>query len=221
MFAYTLYVLHACYRAEKEWGDGLAGLAMSAARYALLRLEHSRSLDASDEMAAGVAPAHQTGRVTLATRNWRPQILYMSRVHELNASESENEESDEEAEERTSRAVDAKRDSATRPTTATKRPPPFSLRHPRTLDLLSQLKAGRGLTLVYALMGGSLSERLQAGDVALCRRALRVAIDKARMKNHALSDVLVTRDLVEGVRALCAQHTNTLTHCFSFTTVSC
>ena len=27
------------YRAEQEWGDGLRGLAMSAARYALLRLE--------------------------------------------------------------------------------------------------------------------------------------------------------------------------------------
>ena len=193
-------------RAEKEWGDGLAGLAMSAARYALLRLEQSRSLDVNDETAAGAgsaAPVRQTGRVTTATRNWRPQILYMSRVHELNASESENEESDEEAD--ASRAVDAKRDSATRPASATKRPPPFSLRHPRTLDLLSQLKAGRGLTIVYALMGGSLSERLQAGDVALCRRALRVAIDKARMKNHALSDVLVTRDLVEGVRTLYAR----------------
>ena len=178
---------------------------MSAARYALLRLEQSRSLDVSDEMAIGpgsAAPVRQTGRVATATRNWRPQILYMSRVHELNASESENEESDEEAD--ASHAVEAKRDSATRPASATKRPPPFSLRHPRTLDLLSQLKAGRGLTIVYALMGGSLSERLQAGDVALCRRALRVAIDKARMKNHALSDVLVTRDLVEGVRTLYA-----------------
>ena len=26
-------------RAEKEWGDGIRGLSMSAARYALLRLE--------------------------------------------------------------------------------------------------------------------------------------------------------------------------------------
>ena len=28
-----------CYRAEKEWGDGIRGLSLSAARYALLRLE--------------------------------------------------------------------------------------------------------------------------------------------------------------------------------------
>lgn len=28
-----------CVRAEKEWGDGIRGLSLSAARYALLRLE--------------------------------------------------------------------------------------------------------------------------------------------------------------------------------------
>lgn len=27
------------HRAEKEWGDGIRGLSLSAARYALLRLE--------------------------------------------------------------------------------------------------------------------------------------------------------------------------------------
>lgn len=31
------YIL--CIRAEKEWGDGIRGLSLSAARYALLRLE--------------------------------------------------------------------------------------------------------------------------------------------------------------------------------------
>lgn len=31
-----VFVLH---RAEKEWGDGIRGLSLSAARYALLRLE--------------------------------------------------------------------------------------------------------------------------------------------------------------------------------------
>lgn len=28
------------YRAEKEWGDGIRGLSLNAARYALLRVEH-------------------------------------------------------------------------------------------------------------------------------------------------------------------------------------
>lgn len=30
-------------RAEKEWGDGIRGLALSAARYSLLRLEEGES----------------------------------------------------------------------------------------------------------------------------------------------------------------------------------
>lgn len=37
---YILYVsVCVCVRAEKEWGDGIRGLSLSAARYALLRLE--------------------------------------------------------------------------------------------------------------------------------------------------------------------------------------
>ncbi|KAA0712627.1 Solute carrier family 12 member 5 [Triplophysa tibetana] len=41
--------------AEKEWGDGIRGLSLSAARYALMRLEEG--------------PPH--------TKNWRPQILVL------------------------------------------------------------------------------------------------------------------------------------------------
>ena len=41
--------------AEKEWGDGLRGLGLSAARYGLLNLEDK--------------PPH--------TKNWRPQILLL------------------------------------------------------------------------------------------------------------------------------------------------
>ncbi|XP_038626138.1 solute carrier family 12 member 7 isoform X3 [Tachyglossus aculeatus] len=41
--------------AEKEWGDGIRGLSLNAARYALLRVEHG--------------PPH--------TKNWRPQVLVM------------------------------------------------------------------------------------------------------------------------------------------------
>lgn len=47
MFASRLFRSHN--RAEKEWGDGIRGLSLSAARYALLRLE--------------VGPPH--------TKNWR------------------------------------------------------------------------------------------------------------------------------------------------------
>jgi len=48
------------YRAEKEWGDGIRGLSMSAARYALLKLEE--------------APPH--------VKNWRPQILLFVKCKE-------------------------------------------------------------------------------------------------------------------------------------------
>jgi len=44
--------------AQKEWGDGFDGLQLSAARYALLRLEDK--------------PAH--------TKNWRPQILVLTKL---------------------------------------------------------------------------------------------------------------------------------------------
>jgi len=46
--------------AEKEWGDGIRGLALSAARYSLLRLEDG--------------PPH--------TKNWRPQILILAKLDE-------------------------------------------------------------------------------------------------------------------------------------------
>ncbi|GFY59242.1 solute carrier family 12 member 6 [Trichonephila inaurata madagascariensis] len=45
--------------AEKEWGDGIRGLALSAARYSLLRLEEG--------------PPH--------TKNWRPQILVLCKLN--------------------------------------------------------------------------------------------------------------------------------------------
>lgn len=47
-------------RAEKEWGDGIRGIALSAARYSLLRLEEG--------------PPH--------TKNWRPQILMLSKLND-------------------------------------------------------------------------------------------------------------------------------------------
>jgi hypothetical protein len=43
------------FSAEKEWGDGVRGLGLSAARYGLLNLEDK--------------PPH--------TKNWRPQILLL------------------------------------------------------------------------------------------------------------------------------------------------
>jgi len=56
LFPFSFFLPHN--RAEKEWGDGLRGLALSAARFSLLRLEEG--------------PPH--------TKNWRPQILILSKL---------------------------------------------------------------------------------------------------------------------------------------------
>ncbi len=48
--------------AEKEWGDGIRGMALTAARYSLLRLEEG--------------PPH--------TKNWRPQIMILAKPTDEN-----------------------------------------------------------------------------------------------------------------------------------------
>nr|XP_012996308.1 solute carrier family 12 member 7 isoform X1 [Cavia porcellus] len=82
--------------AEKEWGDGIRGLSLNAARYALLRVEHG--------------PPH--------TKNWRPQVLVM-----LN--------------------LDAEQ----------------AVKHPRLLSFTSQLKAGKGLTIVGSVLEGTFLDK--------------------------------------------------------------
>uniref|UniRef100_A0A3P9AN49 Solute carrier family 12 member 7b n=1 Tax=Esox lucius TaxID=8010 RepID=A0A3P9AN49_ESOLU len=78
--------------AEKEWGDGIRGLSLNAARYALIRLEE--------------APPH--------TKNWRPQLLVLL-----------NLDSD------------------------------HVVKHPRLLSFCTQLKAGKGLTIVGSVLEGT------------------------------------------------------------------
>ena len=133
IFACALYKYIEYKGAEKEWGDGLNGLAMSAARYALLRLEH--------------APAQM--------KNWRPQILYVTRC---------NEE--------------------------------LQPLYARTFDFLSQLKAGRGLTLLIGLLEGCLADRIN--DVQLCKQSLYRLIEQKRIKG--LCDVLVAENPTDGFR---------------------
>jgi hypothetical protein len=57
--------------AEKEWGDGIRGLSMSAARFALLRLEDS--------------PPH--------VKNWRPQILLLIKCNRIDNKPDTNNSS--------------------------------------------------------------------------------------------------------------------------------
>eukprot|EP00731_Ephydatia_muelleri_P026278 Em0018g378a len=77
--------------AEKEWGDGIRGLSLQAARYSLLKLEET--------------PPH--------TKNWRPQVLVLCKLDRN-----------------------------------------FIPAQPKILSFISQLKAGKGLALIYSVLEG-------------------------------------------------------------------
>ncbi|VDN59789.1 unnamed protein product [Dracunculus medinensis] len=118
--------------AKKEWGDGLRGLALSAARYALLNID--------------TKPQH--------TKNWRPQLLVI---------DPDNRE-DEDA----------------------------------MLSFISQLKAGKGLTLVAKCIQGDFIEK--ASLVEEDKNKLIHLIKKHKIKGFC--DVLVTANTIEGISCL-------------------
>uniref|UniRef100_A0A8B9LP69 Solute carrier family 12 member 6 n=1 Tax=Astyanax mexicanus TaxID=7994 RepID=A0A8B9LP69_ASTMX len=103
--------------AEKEWGDGIRGLSLSAARYALLRLEEG--------------PPH--------TKNWRPQLLVLLKL-------------DEDA----------------------------HVKSPRLLTFASQLKAGKGLTIVGTVLSGNFLHSY--GDSLAAEQTLKHLMEKERVK---------------------------------------
>ncbi|CAM4629203.1 unnamed protein product [Leuciscus chuanchicus] len=103
--------------AEKEWGDGIRGLSLSAARFALMRLEEG--------------PPH--------TKNWRPQILV------LVSMDSE-----------------------------------MHVDQPRLLSLTSQLKAGKGLTIVGAALEGTYLDNLPQGQQV--EQSLRKLMETEKVK---------------------------------------
>uniref|UniRef100_A0A672R141 Solute carrier family 12 member 5-like n=1 Tax=Sinocyclocheilus grahami TaxID=75366 RepID=A0A672R141_SINGR len=114
--------------AEKEWGDGIRGISLSAARYALMRLEEG--------------PPH--------TKNWRPQILVLM-------------------------SLDGEQ----------------SVEQPRLLSLTSQLKAGKGLTIVGACVEGTyLNNQPQAQKAdQVCMKLMEVE------KVKGFSQVVISSNL--------------------------
>ncbi|XP_076449230.1 solute carrier family 12 member 4-like [Babylonia areolata] len=121
--------------AEQEWGDGIRGLAMSAARYSLLRLQEG--------------PPH--------TKNWRPQLLVLMKC-----------------------------DSELQP------------KYPKMVQFASQLKAGKGLTLVYSVLEGKFSERY--ADAQAAKQTLSKLIKELNVKGF--SDVSVATNVMEGICSL-------------------
>ncbi|CAB3409718.1 unnamed protein product [Caenorhabditis bovis] len=119
--------------AEKEWGDGIRGLGLSAARFALLNLDEK--------------PQH--------SRNWRPQLLVLA-------------------------------------------PDTDSANTHGVLSFVSQLKAGKGLTLVAHCIEGEYSKNYLEAQAA--QEKLKALIKKNRIKGFC--DVLVTSNSIEGVSCL-------------------
>ncbi|XP_072297052.1 solute carrier family 12 member 7-like isoform X1 [Eucyclogobius newberryi] len=121
--------------AEKEWGDGIRGLSLNAARYALIRLEES--------------PLH--------TKNWRPQLLVLCKPD-----------------------------------------PDLSVKHPRLLSFTSQLKAGKGLTIVCTMLQGTFMTRGQ--DVKTAEKSLKAAM--VAEKTKGFHHVVVSSNLRDGFSVL-------------------
>ncbi|XP_010741922.1 solute carrier family 12 member 7 isoform X3 [Larimichthys crocea] len=121
--------------AVKEWGDGIRGLSLNAARYALIRLEE--------------APLH--------TKNWRPQLLVMCKLN-----------SD------------------------------LAVKHPRLMSFTTQLKAGKGLTIVCSVLEGTYMTR--RNDAKTAEQNLKAAMAAERMKGF--SHVVVSSNLRDGFSLL-------------------
>ncbi|XP_029313166.1 solute carrier family 12 member 7 isoform X1 [Cottoperca gobio] len=121
--------------AEKEWGDGIRGLSLNAARYALIRLEE--------------APPH--------TKNWRPQLLVLL-----------NLDSDQ------------------------------GVKHPRLLSLTTQLKAGKGLTIVGNVLEGTYLTKDTESKKA--EQNIKSAMSAERTKGFC--HVVVSSNLRDGVSHL-------------------
>ncbi|XP_034416516.1 solute carrier family 12 member 7 isoform X3 [Cyclopterus lumpus] len=121
--------------AEKEWGDGIRGLSLNAARYALIRLEE--------------APPH--------TKNWRPQLLVLL-----------NLDSDQ------------------------------GVKHPRLLSLTTQLKAGKGLTIVGNVLEGTYLTK--DAEARKAEQNIKSAMSEERTKGFC--HVVVSSNLRDGVSHL-------------------
>uniref|UniRef100_A0A8C5H5C2 Solute carrier family 12 member 4 n=1 Tax=Gouania willdenowi TaxID=441366 RepID=A0A8C5H5C2_GOUWI len=118
--------------AEKEWGDGIRGLSLSAARYALLRLE--------------VGPPH--------TKNWRPQLLVLLKLDE-----------------------------------------DLHVKYPRLLTFASQLKAGKGLTIVGSVIQGNFLDGY--GELQAAEQAVKNMMEIERVKGFC--QVVVSSKVREGI----------------------
>ncbi|XP_007424444.1 solute carrier family 12 member 7 isoform X1 [Python bivittatus] len=121
--------------AEKEWGDGIRGLSLNAARYALLRVEHGHP----------------------HTKNWRPQVLVL-----LNLDSEQ------------------------------------LVKHPRLLSFTSQLKAGKGLTIVGSVLPGTYLDKYAEAERAEENIRSLMGIEKTK----GFCQIIVSSSIRDGISHL-------------------
>ncbi|XP_053305524.1 solute carrier family 12 member 4 [Spea bombifrons] len=121
--------------AKKEWGDGIRGLSLSAARYSLLRLEEG--------------PPH--------TKNWRPQLLVLLKLDE-----------------------------------------DLHVKYPRLLTFASQLKAGKGLTIIGTTLQGNFLESY--GEVQAAEQTIKNMMEIEKVKGFC--QVVVSNTVGSGISHL-------------------
>ncbi|KAM9301871.1 solute carrier family 12 member 4 [Gastrophryne carolinensis] len=121
--------------AEKEWGDGIRGLSLSAARYALLRLEEG--------------PPH--------IKNWRPQLLVLLKLDE-----------------------------------------DLHIKYPRLLTFASQLKAGKGLTIIGTAIQGNFLDSF--GEVQAAEQTIKNMMEIEKVKGFC--QAVVSSKITEGISHL-------------------
>ena len=136
MIAGCLYKYIEYRGAEKEWGDGFRGLALSAARYSLLRLED--------------APPH--------TKNWRPQVMVFVK---LTATDD------------------------------------LAIKHPRLITFASQLKAGKGFTLICTALDGDVNSVESQGRREAAKQSVMKAMHQEKVKGFC--SVLITSNTIDGL----------------------
>lgn len=138
--------------AEKEWGDGLRGLSMSAARYALLKLEEE--------------PPH--------VKNWRPQLLVLAKCKEgekgsgISQLDSLRQQMSEPEGVPSS---PSKLDSASNN---------IVLEHPHIFAFGSQIKAGKGLVVCASVIHGNFLTDSQFAKN--CKQAIRRTMNEYKAK---------------------------------------
>uniref|UniRef100_A0A1I8AIB6 Solute carrier family 12 member 6 n=1 Tax=Steinernema glaseri TaxID=37863 RepID=A0A1I8AIB6_9BILA len=132
--------------AEKEWGDGLKGLALSTARFALLNIDTSPH-----------------------TKNWRPQLLIVCPPEALTGDPGASEEPSQD--ERIAEGL---------------------------FHFVSQLKAGKGLTLVAHCLEGDFTRNAAVAQ----EQSKKLSQIIKRHKIRGFCDVVVAENYNQGLSCL-------------------